>query len=733
MADAYPPLNVLFLWHQHQPFYKDLLSHRYEMPWVRLHATKDYFDMVALLDEFPKMRANFNLVPSLLAQLDDYAAKKAQDRFLHLTLKKAADLTFDDKQFILKNFFMANWDTMVDPYPRYRELLEKRGRSAHADDLVRVQQFFREQDWTDLQLWFNLAWFDPYWRDQDPFINGLFAKGKGFTQEEKQRLTDKQADICGRVAAKHKELQDRGQIEITATPFYHPILPLLCDTEEARMAMPDAQLPARFQHPEDAAEQIERAAQDHHNRFGRRPRGFWPSEGSVSEAVASLFMNAGVRWIATDEAILARSLKSGDYTQNHLYQPWTLKRGGKDLHFFFRDHTLSDAIGFVYATWDPKDAAQDFIQRLKTIRASLIEADGKKPQSHVVSVILDGENCWEYYKDDGRLFLRELYRLLSETPELVTVCASDYLDRHPPANALPNLWSGSWINSNFAIWIGHSEDNRAWDLLKRTREFLKEHFASAPATETSEPGKLAWEEILIAEGSDWCWWYGDDHSSANDEAFDWLFRKHLMNVYSLLGAKPPEDLHLPIKALRKENAILPPTEFIAPKIDGLVTSYFEWISAGIYHTEAGTMATMHRAQNFVKSIYFGSDLETLYIRIDLSRSMTAQQLQGHLFKLIFLNPSDYEVVVQITETGLVQVKTLSQGAEQTSKPPAQGAYKKVLELALPLADYNLKPGDHFEFSVILSKGDSEQERWPIGKTISLPYPTPTIFSDSWRV
>ena len=614
-----------------------MLTNRYELPWVRLHATKDYYDMVALLDEFPKVRANFNLVPSLLAQLDDYASHKAQDRFLGLTLKKVADLSFEDKQFILKNFFMANWETMVDANPRYHDLLEKRGRTVSADDLIRVQQFFRDPDWLDLQVWFNLAWFDPYWKDNNPFIKSLFEKGKGFTQEEKVKLTDIQAEICGIVAAKHKELQDRGQIEITATPFYHPILPLLCDTEEARMAMPDVQLPARFQHPEDAREQIERAAEDHRQRFGQRPRGFWPSEGSVSEQVASLFMDAGVRWIATDEAVLARSLKAGSFVQENLYSPWTLQRGGKELNFFFRDHTLSDAIGFVYASWDPKDAAKDFIGRLKKIRASLIEVDGDKPQQHVVSVILDGENCWEYYKEDGRLFLRELYGLLSEESELTTVRGSDYLEQHKPVHTLPNLWSGSWIYSNFAIWIGHAEDNHAWDLLKRTHEFLKDHFARHPEAAGTEAGKLAWEEILIAEGSDWCWWYGDDHSSGNDETFDWLFRKHLMNVYSLVGAKPPEDLHLPIKALRKANAILPPTEFISPKIDGLVTSYFEWISAGLYATEAGATGTMHRAQNFIKSIHFGSDLETLYIRLDFSppnRCAAAARLcfQNRIFK-----------------------------------------------------------------------------------------------------
>lgn len=734
MAASHPPLHVLFLWHQHQPFYKDLLSNKYELPWARLHATKDYYDMVAILDEFPKIRANFNLVPSLLAQLDDYAANKAQDRFIELTLKKAVDLAFEDKQFLLKNFFMANWDTMIDPWPRYRELLDKRGRSTSVDDLGRVHPFFRDQDWTDLQVWFNLTWFDPYWRDQDPFIAGLFEKGKGFSDDDKRRLIDKQAEVCGLVAGKHKELQDRGQIEITATPFYHPILPLLTDTESARMAMPGVQLPTRFQHPEDAREQIERAAEDHRERFGRRPRGFWPSEGSVSEPVAGLFMDAGVRWIATDEAVLANSMPPVPYVHEDLYQAWAFRRGDQTLNFFFRDHALSDAIGFVYATWNPKDAAQDFVNRLKEIRKTLIERDGDKVMPHVVPVILDGENCWEYYQDDGRPFLRELYRRLSDDPELETVCASDYLDRHgATAGVMPKVWSGSWINSNFAIWIGHSEDNKAWDLLKRTRDFLKEFFAQHPEMAASDPGKRAWEEILIAEGSDWCWWYGDDHSSGNDAVFDWLFRKHLMNVYSLVGVRPPDDLHHPIKRTRKENPILPPTDLISPKIDGVITSYFEWLSAGVYHTEAGTTGTMHRAQNFIKSVYFGFDLQYIYLRLDLTRPLTAEQLQGYTFKLIFAHPAKHEFAIQIADHGGVTIKGNDSEALKTQTVPLQGAYRKVLEVAIPIGQVAIAPDEHYQFLIAILKGDLEQERWPAEKPIALPYPSADAFSETWHL
>jgi alpha-amylase/alpha-mannosidase (GH57 family) len=715
-----PPLSILFLWHQHQPLYKDLLNQRYELPWVRLHATKDYVDMAALLEEFPKIKANFNLVPSLLAQLDDYATGKARDVFIDLTLKNAADLTPEDKLFLLKNFFMANWGTMIEPWPRYRELLERRGYTSTTEDFPRLFPFFKEQDWRDLQMWFNLAWMDPYWREKDPDIRAFFAKGRNFTEDDKKRLIEKQTSICAQVVSKHKELQEKGQIEITATPFYHPILPLLCDTEESRMAMPSVQLPRRFQHPEDARLQIRRAIEDHEKRFGQRPRGFWPSEGSVSETVAQLFMEEAVRWIATDEAILEASLKPAAFAREDLYEPYTFRQGGKEIALFFRDHALSDAIGFVYGAWDPHDAAKDFIRRLKEIQETLAQHDGPTPRRHIVPVILDGENCWEYYREDGLPFLRELYRLLSEDPTLQTVLASDYLDEAQPQRTLNKLASGSWINGNFAIWIGHSEDNRAWDLLSRTRDFLTRHVEQHPKPEGDPSVALAWEEILVAEGSDWCWWYGADHSSASDETFDALFRQHLINVYSLMGEKPPEDLRTPIKALRTSYTPLPPTDFLkSVRVDGRVTNYFEWLPAGVYQTAAATAGAMHRVQNLIRTLYYGFDLENLYLRIDFIRQFTPAELQDYLFRLTLFSP-EYQLDIHLD----------GQQKIHTTPEIGQAAYDRVLEIALPLAALTPKTA-FLEFSVSVLKGAHEHERWPTDKPLRILYPTAALFDESW--
>lgn len=731
---AEPVLSVLFLWHQHQPYYKDPLSNRYELPWARLHAIKDYYDMAAILDEFPKIRLNFNLVPSLLAQLDDYAAGQVQDKFLELTLKRAADLSFEDRAFLLENFFMANWENMIDPYPRYRELLDKRGRSAHAEDLSRAQNYFKEQDWLDLQVWFNLSWFDPIWRERDAFIRGLYEKGKGFSEEEKRELIQKQLVICGQVALKHKELQERGQIEITASPFYHPILPLLCDTEAARMAMPQAALPKeRFLHPEDAQAHIEKALADHERRFGQKPKGLWPSEGSVSERAAEILIRCGVQWVATDEGVLAQSLSPAPFERENIYEPYQFLREGKPLRFFFRDHELSDAIGFVYTSWKATDAVSDFLQRLHDIRRRLIKKDGGRPRPHVVPVILDGENCWEYYQQDGLPFLRELYRRLSEDPALETVRASDYLARAGEIRTLSRLWAGSWINADFGIWIGHREDNLAWDFLSRARDFLTRHLEKHPDLSPTPAARLAWEEIYIAEGSDWCWWYGDDHSSANDGAFDYLFRKHLMNVYALMGEKPPEDLHLPIKIKRVAPAIRLPVDFITPQIDGRVTSYFEWQPAGICETEAGSTGTMHRAQNFIKVIYYGFDLQNLYFRFDLSRPLGPETTKDVLFRIIFLNPEGYEARAHVLENQVaLQLKLPTHLADSPVDLPA-GAAAKIIELAVPLKHLPKLHEQAFQVQVQADRANLRLERWPADSAISIPYPTAEAFAESWVI
>ncbi|MFQ5586816.1 MAG: glycoside hydrolase family 57 protein, partial [Thermodesulfobacteriota bacterium] len=531
-------LHIAVIWHMHQPYYKDLASGEYLLPWVRLHAIKDYYDMPLLLDEFPGIRQTFNLVPSLLAQIEDYGKGEGRDVFMGVSQKPASDLTETDKEFILSNFFLAHWENMVKPLPRYWELLHKRGLAFNRDEMREMIRFFSESDFRDLQVLFNLSWFDPSILKTHPFLASMVEKGSMFEEGDKEMLFKTEREIIAQVIPNYRRLMEEGKAELTTTPFYHPILPLLCNTNIASQALPHATLPAPpFIHPEDARLQVERAVNYHHNLFGCAPRGMWPSEGSVSEEALGIIASQGIEWVATDEEILEAStgvrVKRGHsgrlMNPEFLYKPYVFEADENDIAVIFRDHNLSDRIGFVYQSWQAVTAAKDFIERLHHIRTALGEKN--RGGEYLVPVILDGENCWEHYKNDGRDFLTALYEMIEGDPLLEMVTVSEHLKEHPPSTRLDTVFPGSWINHNFKIWIGHEEDNRAWEYLRTARDTLIA--AEKDGRVEKETLERAWENIYIAEGSDWCWWYGDENSTENDTEFDILFRKNLINVYTL--------------------------------------------------------------------------------------------------------------------------------------------------------------------------------------------------------
>lgn len=708
--------------------YKNPVTGMYELPWVRLHATKDYFDTAALLDDYPRIKSNFNVVPSLMLQLNDYAQGTARDKFLDLTRAPATQLSDEEKIFILHNFFMANWDTMVFPYNRYHQLLEKRGRQTCEDDLSRILNYFTVADIRDLQVWFNLSWMDPYWREHDELVKSLFFKGRNFTEEDKAALLKKQTDICGAVIPKYRELQDRGQIEVSVTPFYHPILPLLCDTNAAIPGLPQARLPnKRFQHREDAVAQIKKAVDYYQRSFGRAPRGMWPSEGSVSEEIIPLMGESGIQWIASDEEILFRTNHAASASRTNLYKPYRIQIGDAAVAMIYRDHALSDAIGFTYSKWDAKDAVADFMNRLHAIRDQVTSLDGE----HLVSVILDGENCWEFYPNDGTDFLRGLYQALSDDISIETVTISDYLEKNPPADTLKSLWPGSWINGNFAIWIGHPEDNMAWDYLSQTRAVLTQYIQRNPDKKDSPAVLAAWEKIYTAEGSDWNWWYGGDHSSSNDGIFDLLFRQNLIAVYEAIGEKPPDFLYKAIKGIMKALPKHEPTDIITPKIDGKITSYFEWKAAGCYEVgHAG--GSMHQVETVIKSIYYGFDMKNLYFRLDLNTPATVRSIEDFSFHVIFLSPEGRELQLALASGGTVKEYLLTRG--EAREPLTTAAAGKIVECAVSLQALEI-PTDckTIEFVITVSKGGPEIERWPYQTSITIPVPTDDYIASNWSM
>ncbi len=617
-----PKIRLVLLWHMHQPFYKDMVTGEYRLPWVRLHALKDYYGMVKLLDEFPNVHQNFNLVPSLVAQIQDYVSGEAHDPFFDVVAMSAGELNAAERRFALQYLFQANPVNMIGRYPRYRDLWDRYHATSTRPE--GAESYFVTRDYADLQVLSQLAWFDEFFL-ADSDIAALVQKGEDFTRDDQQLVIAKEREMLATVLPAYAEAAQRGAIELSATPFYHPILPLLCDTNAGAESSPGLPLPTRrFKHPDDATLQIQRAFDSHEKLFGVRPQGLWPSEGSVSEEALKLAARAGVHWMATDEGVLGRSLDfnfarhNGDHLQvdgaERLYNIYRYEKDDTRMHLVFRDHRLSDLIGFVYSGMPAQDAANHLVQNIKDSARPVLD----KGKNAVVSIILDGENAWEYYPHSGREFLRRFYDALQRDEQIEPVTISEAIARHGEANfaQLNRLVPGSWIDANFNVWIGAPEDNRAWDLLAEARDYYDRH-----ANRVSDAQRqLALEELLIAEGSDWNWWYGPEHHSANDRDFDELYRKHLSNVYHALEGIPPEELNTPIISGVLRPSYIPQTAYVRARVDGLISGYFEWMGAASYTSDQRTSA-MHGKQFLLDAVYAGLDADSVSGRLDFHHAM----------------------------------------------------------------------------------------------------------------
>jgi len=608
------PLYVAFIWHQHQPYYLDPATGEYSLPWVRMHATKDYLHMVELLRAYPRVRQTFNLVPSLVEQLAGYVSGQQHDLCLRISRTPVEQLDARDRAFVLSFFFSINWNRILCRYPRYQQLLELRN-AAGGDPAA-----FSNADLRDLIAYFNLVWIDPNWLEQDDVLRGLVEKGRDFSPADVQAILDKHREIARRVLPAHRELQETGQIEISTSPYYHPILPLLIDNQSAREASSWLPLPTiPYAHPEDAAEQIRRGLELYQATFGRPCRGLWPSEGSVSQAAVELMAHAGLQWCASDEDILARSLGVGIGHDEYghvtnprvLYQPYRCPlRATSDIAIIFRDHVLSDRIGFVYGHVEGQDAANDLLHCLRRIRENL--NDPGNP--YLVSIILDGENCWEEYEHNGDVFLHTLYRGLSEDPTLETVTVSDYLARFPPRQEIARVAAGSWIGGNLETWIGEPFQNQAWEMVARTRQDLLRWQSDYWLADTQTLAE-AWRSLYVAQGSDWFWWYYSRNTSNEDALFDRLFRAHLGHVYRSMGQPVPDWLSVPIQTQSPE-ADRPVRGPITPELTASDVPSAAWEKAGYRH--AGGTGAMQRAQTEpgLRRVYYGYDAAYLYVRVE---------------------------------------------------------------------------------------------------------------------
>ncbi|MBI2825327.1 MAG: alpha-amylase/alpha-mannosidase [Planctomycetia bacterium] len=728
-------IALALFWHQHQPYYPDDASGENPMPWVRLHGTKDYWGMAMLLKEVPEFSATINLVPSLLVQLTAYTERGAVDDHLRVSRLPADGLSEADMTYLLDNFFMVHPDHMIRPYHRYLELYQKRGLSI--DSAARAAKRFTKRDILDLQCWSNLSWIHPLAFERDKDLAEFRKKGKHWTEDEKQWLLARQMKLLAEVVPLHRELAASGQIELTTTPFYHPILPLLYDKRLARQAMPEVHLPQHLDgYREDAEAQIRRAVEYHTRLFGEKPRGMWPSEGSVCQAMVAAVAKAGIQWMATDEEILSSSTDGWVSRDSHgylrhpemLYRPWRVEDKGQSLQIIFRDHAMSDQIGFHYQRYLAEQAVDDFLGKIEAIgRATTANAEHRPT---LVSIVLDGENCWEYYPHSGVDFLRALYRRAADHPQVTPVRVCDYLDAYPATDKIGQLFAGSWIQHNFGIWIGHPECNRAWDMLHETRAHLVRQAASGE--KTPEQIKRAWEELYIAEGSDWFWWFGDDHASAQDALFDRLFRRHLQNVYAALDDSAPAELARPIsQAHHHPQMYEEPTSLLNVRVDGRRT-YFEWLNAGHY-VATGARGTMSMvADGRISDMYFGFDEQRLYLRFDARGGTARERLAGvDALRITFLAPEGFELLA--AHPGWQEpILQLYRHDVPVTNSGLQAAADTILEVAIPFRSLGVSVDAPLHFIVELVAQDQSIERLPYEGAIETSVPSPDYELIMWQ-
>ncbi len=726
------PLDIIFIWHMHQPYYKDPVKGEYALPWTYLHAIKDYYDMPAIVEDTPGAKAVFNIVPSLVEQLLDYAAGTAVDPFLVKGQMNPSDMSDDDRIFLLENFFSANRQRMIEPHRRYLELLYMAGEGKPDAVKDRVRHF-TEQDLLDLQVSFFLAWTGEAARRRFPVFKQLLAKGQGYSPEDRTLLFETQRKVINEIVPLYKRLHQEGRIELSVTPYFHPILPLLCDTQLAREAMPRVTLPQeRFRHPEDARAQICQGLDYFEEVFGIKPKGMWPSEGSVSDEVLRLISECGLEWVATDEEVLARSLDGGlGKHHEQLYHPWRFSTGRGEIGIFFRDHELSDLIGFTYSQWDARRAVADFTGRLRHI-GNQIGSEGK-----VIPVILDGENAWEFYPDNGYSFLSGVYSAIAEATDLNLTTCSELLEKTCFEGRLHKIHPGSWINANYGIWIGHPEENLAWDLVSSARNAIIEN--NPEAARQLAAGKLNGDPVArmlcrslyAAEGSDWFWWFGDDHFSPHSDRFDRLFRQHLTNIFTTLGISPPHELLEPIKKKSPAGLVREPAGFIEPDINGRVSDYFEWLAAGLFDlTRQGS--AMHSSERLLQGLYWGYNRNSLYFRIDAIQDFSRILKENDILALQLIADREYRLPMQTTFTeGFLLARET--GNWVPTNACCNWAIDRTCEIAVPLELLKLLPGSKLFVNITLTRNSEEIGRWPSDNPLMLNYEGADLETNDWLI
>jgi len=578
-------LYLSILWHQHQPFYKDTVNSIYRMPWVYMHSLKDYYDMLVLAVE-NKVKVTFNLVPILLYQILDYIKNPLQDELLAILYNNGPIHAREEKQ--LTTYAFSSMDQKkIHASPRYHELLTKKNHG----------ETFTPEDYVDLKVHLLLAWFGQVSFRKEAWLHNLAQKDRGYSNADKEKILQYGESLLKTVIDAHRTAYEQGLIDVSTTPFFHPILPLLSSFQAARVSVPDIPLPGAVSNmANDIGLQIQSGKEYTEGILGKKINGFWPSEGSVSPAVIPEFAKNEVKWVATDQGILAHSfaLSHTPFGHNEIYVPYDFSTENGPVRMYFRDTQLSDLIGFTYSQWDTQTAVNDFLTRLARIKD---EFTGPEGNPHV-NVILDGENAWEHYPNNGYDFLDKLYKAIANAGWIVPITHTEALSL--PGRKLEKLFSGSWIYSNFNTWIGHPEKNRAWEFLVKAKTAFEERKDTVDAKTLAE-ARFA---LSAAEGSDWFWWYGDDFYSHFSDDFDALFRQHVRNVYQYLGLSVPQELYSSIRGKHRGGLIAHPVDYLTVHPDGLVEGFFDWLGAGEFDLTFDA-STMHLATRRLQKLKFG--------------------------------------------------------------------------------------------------------------------------------
>ncbi len=603
-------LSIAFVWHMHQPVYQLNPDGDFLMPWVRMHAVKDYLDMSLWVEKFDNLRLNFNIVPSLADALIAYS-KGAHDIHSRLTVTPTQKLSNEDKIFILNNFFDANYQTMILPNEQYHKLYKIVQDNGNTDVNI-----LTNQQYSDLMALFNLAWIDPSFKESDEKLKKLLKKKRNYTLEDRIEIIEIQRAIIKKIIPTYKKLLKSEKIEITTSPYYHPILPILLDYKEIRKDYPENTL-SELKTELDAKIQTKKALARIEEVFGKRPEGVWASEQCISEKTLEMFSDLGVKWSVSDEGILANSINFEfvhdfkGYLEDpyHLLKTYSYKTQNDDIKLLFKDSTIYNLINFEYAHHDSVATANDLYDRIKVIQSKILSSPDKE---HILTIAMDGENCWENYSEDGNIFLKTLYSLICSDSSLETVLVSDYLTKTKEHKPIKKIAYGANFNRDLKLWINEPVKDLAWTYLKRVRDDFSDFVKREPLHPNIEDART---ELFICEGSDWFWWYGEPNNSGRDSIFDYIFRNHLKNIYRYFDLDTPKFLDDPLTDISPSEPSNYPTSLISPNITGKENSK-GWENAGVIEIPDGPVL---RESKLFEKIKYGNDNDNFYLRFYLNK------------------------------------------------------------------------------------------------------------------